>query len=398
MSGLFRDSFPFFKENPDSIYFDSASTSQKLKTSIDAMSDFYSKSCSNIGRASYRLSNAAGMRVEEVRSRAAEYIGCEASDVIFTKSATESSNLVCRSFLPVVLHEGDNVLTSSLEHNSAFLPLKTASERAGAHLRVISPGKDDGIDPDEFEKSIDSNTKAAVFTCASNVSSTKIDYTELCRICREKGVISILDATQLLAHKRINVKSLGCDFLFFSAHKMYSLSGCGILYAKREHIDAMEPLLYGGGIVETLSPLSIVSGNRKFEAGSPDVGSIIAFGAALDFLFENQDAIPETERKLCKKLREGFEDLKDKCRLIGKADSEIPVASFTVPGISDYDITSYLGASDISVRSGRMCAHTLFDALGIDGCIRVSLGCYNTEEEISRFFDCLNRILKKFSV
>ena len=398
MSEMLRDCFPFFKENPNSIYFDSAATSQKLKSSIDALADFYSKSCSNIGRSSYRLANRALSQTEEVRSKIARYIGCEPDEVIFTKSATESSNLVCYSFLPLILHEGDNVLTSSLEHNSAILPFKKASERAGAAVRMVSPGKEAGIDPDEFEKNIDSSTKAAVFTCASNASGTQIDYEKLCRICREKGIVSILDATQLLAHKRIDVSRLGCDFLYFSAHKMYSVSGCGVLFAKKEHIEKMEPLLYGGGIVETMSPLAIVSGNKKFEAGSPDVGAIISFGAALDFLCENEKEISETEIRLCRELSEGFIDLKDRCKLIGKADSGLPIASFVCPGVSSYDLSSYLGAMDICVRSGKMCAHTLFDSIGIDGCIRISLGCYNTKEEISEFFDRLDKVIRKLNV
>lgn len=179
---------------------------------------------------------------------------------------------------------------------------------------------------------------------------------------------------------------------------MYSVSGCGVLFAKKEHIEKMEPLLYGGGIVETMSPLAIVSGNKKFEAGSPDVGAIISFGAALDFLCENENEISETEIQLCRELSKGFEDLKDRCKLIGKADSGLPIASFVCPGISSYDLSSYLGASDICVRSGKMCAHTLFDSIKTDGCIRISLGCYNTTEEISRFFESLNRIITKFSL
>mgnify|MGYP002737418438 CR=1 FL=1 len=284
-----RGLFPYLQneETKDLVYLDNAATSLKPQCVIDALTDYYTKLNANPNRGAYKLSYQSTKAYEDVRQKVADFIGAESKDqIIFTKNTTESINLVCYSYGLTNLKEGDEVLVSVLEHHSNFVNWQYVCEKTGAKLRYFYLDDDYSLDLEDFKNKLNKNTKILALTAASNVIACHIPIKEMVEAAKEYGVVTLVDGAQYTAHKKVDVQEIGCDFYAFSGHKLFSPMGVGVLYGKKELLDAMPPFLYGGDMIEYVheDESTFAPSPEKFEAGTQNVGAVYALGKAIDFI------------------------------------------------------------------------------------------------------------------
>jgi cysteine desulfurase/selenocysteine lyase len=395
-----REDFPILK---DVVYLDSAATSLTPEPVLRATLDYYYHYRANVGRGVYRLAQLADQRYRDAHRKVAEFIGAQEGATVFTKNTTESINAVACG---QCLKRGDKIVTTLLEHHSNLLPW-IRLERKGVELAVIKPDKEGYLDPSDFEREVDGRTKLVVVSHLSNVLGTIAPIKEISRICKERNAALLVDGAQSVPHMPVDVKSLGCDFLCFSGHKMLGPTGTGVLWVKNE--ENLEPLMVGGGMVEDVYLNASEGYERKngyvrkkgyegFEAGTPDISGGIGLGAAADYL--NRVGIEEVilhEKKLTSKLLNGLQEIKG-LEIYGPTDmnGRGGVVSFNVSGLLPHEVALMLDqASDISVRSGHHCCIPLMRHLGLrHGCIRASLYLYNTESEIDKLLSTLEEVAK----
>ena len=390
-----RADFPFFDNNAGCIYLDSAATSQKPRCLAEALTEFYNNRNSNISRGEYGLAYEATRSFEGAREKIASWFGTKSDRVAFTQNATDSLNIAAET-VGRSLKFGKNVVISPLEHNSAILPIMRLCNENGAEVRIIPLSPDGTPDLAAAEKLIDNNTVAAVFTAGSNVSGYRTPLFDVCDIFDRHGVPLIIDATQAAAHEKIDVSKLKFEYMCLSAHKMYGPTGVGILFFGSERAKNVRARVGGGTVFEanTLG-YSEKSGAYAVEAGTPDAAGVIAFGAVIDYL-ESIDISRfwERERKLAAALREKLADMG--ARLVPCGVDPFPVVSFDPVFIHPLDAAHLLGANKICVRSGKHCAHIAHEALGFDSTLRVSLGIYNNEDDISSLIFSLNEMKGRY--
>ncbi len=393
----FRRDFPFFRYHPELVYLDSGATTQKPQVVIDALTRFYTGDCAPVGRSAYKTARQADRQYRTARQTIARFIGADASEIVFTKSATESANLIARSYARPKLSSGKNIVITAWEHNSNYLPWVEVCRETGAELRVARPAS--GADfPSALNALTDEHTVLVSCTAASNVLGDAIPLTEIAALCRRKQIPLALDGAQYVPHHPTDVRNLDCDFLFFSGHKLYAPTGSGILYVRSARLHGMSPFLVGGGMICGDDPDCYSPGVQRFEAGSPDTAAFIGLAAAMEHLNTlGWDAICAHERDLSRQMQDGFRALAP-CgvQLLGTPAPDASVFTFVCPGVHPFDLACLLNAHNIAVRSGKMCAQHLFDALEQPhGGIRVSLACYNTAEDIHRFFNGLENVLHR---
>lgn len=394
-SGWRRD-FPFFTQNPQIVYFDSAATTQKPACVLDALYQYYAAENASIGRSSYHLARNAEAYDQNARACTANFIGAKETEIIFTKSATEAANIIAHSYAMQQLHANKNIVVTGLEHNSNLLPWMECCKRTGAELRIATLDAHGFVDLEDFTQKLDTNTILAAITCSSNFLHGEIAYEAMTKICKEKNICVVLDATQYIAHERIDVKKIPCDFMFFSGHKMFATMGSGVLYAKEERLDQMQPFLVGGGMILGNDVTAYAEGAGKFEAGTQDVAARITLEKAITYRMQQEAEKSAYEKQLCQKLISGLLQLQQKgIHILGDTSIGIPTVSFTCDFAHPYDIAMLLNAYHIAVRSGQLCAQQAFKQLGLDGCVRVSLSIYNTEAEITYFLESLEAVLKR---
>lgn len=397
----FRRVFPFFQHHPELIYLDSAATAQKPQAVIDALTRFYTTDCAPVGRSAYKLARHVDRQYRAARQTIARFIGADADEIIFTKSATECANLIARSYVRPRLCAGKNIVITALEHNSNYLPWVEVCRETGAELRVARPITCADL-PDTLDALTDTHTVLVSCTAASNVLGDAVPLAEISALCRRKQIPLALDAAQYVPHHPTDVRQLDCDFLFFSGHKLYGPAGSGILYARSAVLDEMAPFLVGGGMICGDDPDCYAPGSARFEAGSPDAAAFIGLAAAMEQLNAlGWDALCAHEQNLSRRMQDGFRMLESRgVRLLGNPAPDAPVFTFVCEGIHPFDLAYLLNGHNIAVRSGKMCAQHLFDALKLpNGGLRASVACYNTAEELDRFFngleDALNRLQRK---
>lgn len=397
----FRRDFPFFQHHPEVTFLDNAATTQKPQTVVEALTRFYTEGCAPVGRSAYRIARQADRQYRAARQTAARFLGADASGIVFTKSATESANLIARSFAQPRLCQGKNIVITAWEHNSNYLPWVEVCRETGAELRVACPDSGADVLP-VLDALTDAHTVLVSCTAASNVLGDALPLPEIAALCRRKHIPLALDGAQYVAHHTTDVRALDCDFLFFSGHKVYGPSGCGVLYVRPELLGEMTPFLLGGGMICGDDPTCYAPGNGRFEAGSPDAAAFIGLAAALDSLGQQgMDRICAHDQTLAHRMQDGFRALAHRgVQLLGHPAPDAVVYTFVCPGVHPFDLACLLNAHNIAVRSGKMCAQHLFDALGQPhGGVRASLACYNTTEDIDRFFngleDALNRLQRK---
>ena len=381
------------------VYLDNAATTQKPRQVLEKIMEVYTTANGNVHRGVHFLSQAATNQFEASRETVRRFINAASiNEIVFTKGATEAINLVASSFCGSQCRAGDEVLITAMEHHSNIVPWQLLRKRMSIHLKVapITPAGE--LIMGEFERLISSRTKLIAVTHVSNVLGTINPVGEIVKIARQHGVPVLIDAAQSVPHTRVDVQALDCDFLTFSAHKVYGPTGVGVLYAKEEWLNALPPYQGGGEMIESVT-FEETTYNRspfKFEAGTPDFVGITALGAALDYLTAiGLERVERYEKDLLDYATERLLAI-PRLRLVGTAKEKSSVISFLVEGIHPYDLGTLLDGMGIAVRTGHHCAEPLMHTLGIDDTIRASFAFYNTREEVDRLAEGIERIAKMF--
>lgn len=397
-----REDFPILKQkiyNRPLIYFDNAATTQRPQQVIDALTRTYTEYYGNIHRAAHFLADKATLAYEETREKARELIHAETREqIIFTKGTTESINLAAFSFGEAFIREGDEIIVSEMEHHSNIVPWQLMAGRKGATL-VQLPIDDDGrLRIELLEELITPRTRLIAVTHVSNVLGTINPVKQIAQIARSRGVRIFVDGAQAVPHLRIDVQDLDVDFYAFSAHKMYGPNGVGVLYGKKELLEQMPPYQGGGEMISEVR-FSGTTYNElpyKFEAGTPNISGVIAFGAAIDYLqdigIENASA---WETELLNYATAGLLKIPG-LRIFGTQPEKSGVISFQVEGVHFFDLGTMLDKLGIAVRTGRHCTDPLMDHFGIQGTVRASFAFYNTREEIDVFLEALKKVIAMF--
>lgn len=381
--------FPFFQKNSNICYLDSAATTERVDTALQAENDFYLNINANVHRGLYPLAEEATLKYEAVRETVRDFLNAKnVNEIVFTRGATEALNLVAQSYGGAVLQKGDEILLSIMEHHSNLVPWQMIAQKTGAKLRFVNLGE-------EFK--ISDCTKIVAITGLSNALGVAPDVKKIVKEAKKVGAAVVLDAAQMIAHLPLDVRSLDVDFVAFSSHKMYGPFGAGVLYGRQELLEKMEPLFFGGDMIKEVY-LDYSIWNKipyKFEAGTPSIASVLGMGAAVRFLKETGfQKIMEHDQRLMTYFKKRMSKL-DFVKMFG--ENQIGILSFTVLGVHNHDVAAILGEMGICVRAGHHCTMPLMQKLGVPGTTRVSLGVYNTEKDIDRLIFGLNKVREKFN-
>ncbi len=385
-----RADFPILKQmirKYPLVYFDNGATTQKPVKVIEAVDRYYLTINSNIHRGVHYLSNEATDAFEQARKRVATFINApESREVIFTKGTTESINLVANSLAGFLLKEGDEVMVTEMEHHANIVPWQMVCERVGAKLKVVPISDSGELLVESLDSLLTERVKIIAFAHVSNVLGTINPVQEICAKAHERGILTLVDGAQGIAHQTVDVQSLGCDFYVFSGHKMYGPMGTGVLWGKASLLESMPPYQGGGEMIDKVSftgtTYNVIP--YKFEAGTPDVGGVIGLMAAIDYLAEiDFGSALEYEEGV---MHYAYESLKqiEGLRFIGDAKRRTGVISFILNGAHPYDVGSILDHQGIAVRTGHHCAQPLMDRFAIPGTVRASFSIYNTTEEVDK--------------
>ena len=378
------------------VYFDNGATTQKPQCVLDRIMRSYTSENSNIHRGVHYLSGVATEAHEAARQRVADFIGADSKDeILFTRGTTESINLVARTLADQICGKGDEIVVSTMEHHSNIVPWQMACERTGAVLRVAPINECGELILSEFEALLNERTKIVSVAHVSNVLGTVNPVAEIIRMAHKYGAKVLIDGAQAIAHIPVNVVELDADFYAFSGHKVYAPNGIGVLYGKREILDAMPPFMGGGEMIETVR-FEKTTYNKlpyKYEAGTPDYVGSCALATALDYISAiGMKNIADYEHELLAYATEKIKEIEG-VRIIGEAKEKSGVLSFVVDGVHPYDIGIMLDKLGIAIRTGHHCAEPLVDWYGIPGTARASFAFYNTKEEIDYFISSLKRVL-----
>ena len=398
-----RSQFPILDQQVNGkplIYFDNAATSQKPIRVIDALSAHYRKDNANIHRGIHTLAERSTTAFEETRQAVQQFINAnEVEEVIFTKGTSESINLVASSWGRKYLSEGDEVLVSALEHHSNIVPWQMICEEKGAVLKVMPISQSGEIIMESLDDLLTEKTKMVAFNHASNSLGTVNLVKKIIEKAHNVGARVLVDGAQAPSHLKVDVQELDADFYAFSAHKMFGPTGLGILYGKRILLEKMPPYQGGGEMIKEVSfeKTSYNDIPYKFEAGTPDIGNVIAFKEAIDFIREiGRENIANHENDLLLYCTQLLKEI-DEVKIIGEAENKVGVISFVVEGIQPFRYWHVDGTPKVwQVRTGHHCTQPLMDFYGIEGTVRASFSVYNTKKEVEVFVDALKDIIKRF--
>ncbi|HEX6891542.1 MAG TPA: cysteine desulfurase [Chryseolinea sp.] len=394
-----RKQFPVLHQQVngrDLVYFDNAATSQKPLSVINALTDYYQSYNANIHRGIHTLAEKATRAYENTREVAKNFINARSvQEIVFTRGVTEGINLVASSYGRTFINEGDEIIISGLEHHSNIVPWQFVRDEKKATLKVI-PVTDDGqLDLDAYKKLLSKKTKIVSVNHASNSMGTVNPIKEMIQLAHEAGALVLIDGAQAGAHLAIDVQDLDCDFYVVSSHKMYGPTGTGFLYGKKDILEKMPPYHGGGEMIKevTFEKTTYNDLPYKFEAGTPNIGDVVALKYAMEFILSlGRETIGAHEHELLAYATSRVSSLKG-IRLIGTAPEKVSVLSFTVEGIHPFDIGQMLDARGIAVRTGHHCTQPLMDRFGIEGTVRASFAVYNTKKEIDQLVEGLERII-----
>jgi cysteine desulfurase/selenocysteine lyase len=381
------------------VYFDNAATSQKPQCVMDKITEMYTTVNSNVHRGVHYLSQVATDEHEAARKTVQRFINANSPDeIVFTRGATESINLVASSFCRTFCEPGDEILITAMEHHSNIVPWQIQADMYGLSVKVAPINKDGELILEEFEKLISPRTKLIALTHISNVLGTVNPVNEIVKIAHNHKIPVLIDAAQSVQHTKVDVQKIDCDFLVFSSHKVYGPTGVGVLYGKEEWLNALPPYQGGGEMIENVT-FEKTTFNKlpfKFEAGTPDFVGTAALATALNYINSiGLDNIAHHEDELLKYATEKMLQIPG-MRIIGTAKEKCSVISFLVDDIHPYDIGTLLDKMGIAVRTGHHCAEPLMHVMGVEGTIRASFAFYNTKEEIDILIKGLERIIKMF--
>ena len=399
-----KSEFPIFKQKINGkplVYLDSANSSQKPQAVINRMSNFYQTEFSNVGRSVHSLAVKATNRFEDARDKVKDYLKAKyREEIIFTKGATESINLVASSYGEKYIKEGDEILITELEHHSNYVPWHFLRQKKGAKIKFAPVNKKGEVEIDEIKKLINSKTKIIAITHISNVTGTIMPIKKIVDLAKEKNIPVLIDGTQGAPHLKIDMQELGCAFYAISGHKMYGPNGLGLLSAKRKWLDELPPYEGGGGMISEVlkAKITFASTPTKFEAGTMQTAEVVAFSEAIKFIEElGIKNIQNHENEI---MEYGIEKLKknNSINIIGDPKERGSVICFTMKGIHPHDIATILDEDGVAIRAGHHCCQILHDKLGIPATARASLGVYNSKEDIDKLSDAINNCKKIFKV
>jgi cysteine desulfurase/selenocysteine lyase len=398
-----REDFPILSERVHGkplVYLDSANTSQKPQSVLEAMDDYYRHANANIHRATHLLSERATALYEGARAKAAAFIHApDARTVVLTKGTTDGINLVAQSYGRSTLKAGDEIVISWLEHHSNIVPWQLLCEQTGAVLRV-APIDDAGeIELDAYAALLSSRTRVVAVSHVSNALGTINPVREIIEHAHARGAVVLLDGAQAVPHLPVDVQALECDFYAFSSHKMFGPTGVGVLYGRPSLLEAMPPYQGGGDMIASVTfektLYNVVP--YKFEAGTPNIGGVVGFGAAVDYLsaIDRQAALAH-EDALLEYATARVREIPG-TRIIGEARRKTGVLSFVIEGVHPHDAGTILDREGVAVRTGQHCAQPVMDRYGITATVRVSLGIYNTREDVDALVRALGRVREVFA-
>ena len=380
------------------IYLDNAATTQKPKTVINAVTDYYENYNANIHRSIHKLGEEATAAYEEAHSKVANFINAGFEEIIFTKGTTEGLNLLAYS-LTNDLKAGDEIVISQMEHHSNFVPWQQLALRKKLKLKFIEIDENGLLKEDSINENITDKTKIVSLTHVSNVLGTVNDVKEIGKIAHENDALFIVDAAQSVPHIPVDVKKIDCDFLAFSGHKMLGPTGIGGLYGKKELLQGMEPFLYGGEMIKevTFEQTKFNDLPWKFEAGTMNIAQGIGLGVAIDYLNKiGMKNIENYENELVSYAMKRLSEIKE-IEIYGPdADKRSGLVAFNVKDVHAHDTATILDGDGIAVRAGHHCAMPLASVLGVAASARASFYLYNTKEEIDKLAEGINKVIKVF--
>src|SRR6476661_7160234 len=398
-----RGDFPILSERVHGkplVYLDSANTSQKPVAVIEAMDAYYRHANANIHRATHLLSERATALYEGARAKAAAFLNApDPQSIVLTKGTTDGINLVAQSYGRATLRAGDEIVISWLEHHSNIVPWQLLCEQTGAVLRVVPIDERGEIDLEAYATLLSSRTRIVAVAHVSNALGTINPIREITGQARERGAVVLFDGAQAAPHLPIDVQALDCDFYAFSSHKMFGPTGVGVLYGRPELLEAMPPYQGGGDMIAsvTFEKTLYNAVPYKFEAGTPNIGGVAGFGAAIDYLtaidraaaLAHEDDVLEYATSQVREI--------PGARIIGEARHKTGVLSFLLEGVHPHDAGTILDNEGVAVRTGQHCAQPVMDRYGVTATIRASLGIYNTREEIDVLVKALERVRGVFA-
>jgi len=379
------------------VYLDNGATTQKPQVVIDAVENYYRTMNANPMRGLYKLSVSATDAYEEARETVRSFINAGSTEeIIFTRNATESLNLIAYSYGRAFIKEGDEIVITIMEHHSNMIPWQELCREKGAKLTFIEPSEDGAITEDKFRSYMNPNVKLVAMTHVSNVLGVKNDIKTFARIAHEMGAVFVCDGAQSVPHTKVDVRDLDVDFLAFSGHKVYAPMGIGVLYGRKELLNKMPPFLFGGEMIEYVTTEGATWNElpHKFEAGTVNASGAVGLSAAIKYVEAiGFDRIEEREQHLTKLLMEEMQKLSYVHILgSGRPEGHHGIVTFTVDDVHPHDIAAIFDEHNVDIRAGHHCAQPLMKFCHTPSTVRASIGLYNTEVDITKFIDALKQI------
>ena len=397
-----KSDFPLFANNQNLVYLDSAATSQKPQSVINAESEFYKTTNANVHRGIYKLSAQATELYEQAHAKVAQFVNASKEEIIFTRNATEAINLVMYSYGMHNVNKGDNIVISILEHHSNFVPWQQLCKAKGAELRVIAIDKNCNLDINHAKSLIDDKTKVVAVTHISNALGTIVDVKTIANITHKQGAtdaVVVIDASQSVPHMSIDFKQLNADFMAFSSHKMLGPTGIGVLVGKKQLLKTMSPFLYGGDMIRSVSIENTTWNDLpwKFEAGTPNIAGAIGLSVAIDYLKTiGMKKIQSHEQELTTYALKELAKISG-LTIIGNPTHRAGIISFTIDGMHPHDLASLLDSENICIRAGHHCCQPLMKQLNLTATARISFHVYNTKEDIDKICAAMKKAQQVFA-
>jgi len=396
----YRADFPLLERNIHGkplVYFDNANTAQKPRAVIEAVDRYYRVFNANVARAVHTLGEEATSAYEATRDKIARFINAPSRDeVIFTSGTTQAINTVAYSYALPRLKPGDEILLTTMEHHANIVPWQLVCERTGARIKVAPITPSGELIVEQFVELLTPTVKLTGVVHVSNVLGTINPVRELARACRARGIPLLVDGSQAAPHLMVDVQALGCDFYALTGHKLFGPTGTGVLWARRELLEAMPPFFGGGEMIRTVSfeKTTFADPPHKFEAGTPNIAGFVGLGAAVDYVQAiGRDRIAAYERDLLLYATNALKSVPG-LRLFGEAREKAAVLAFLIDGVHAHDLATLLDHEGVAVRSGHHCAHPLMQFFGVAATARASLSFYNTRAEVDNFIDAIGRVRK----
>ena len=399
-----KNQFPIFSKKINGkslVYLDSSNSSQKPISVLNKLDEFYRYEFSNVGRSIHSLAVKATNKFNETRVSIKNFINAKSEDeIIFTKNATESINLVASTFGQQNINKGDEILITELEHHSNYVPWHYLRKIKGAVIKFVPINEDGDIEINKFEKLITPKTKIVGITHLSNVTGTIVPVKEIVEIAHKKNIPVLIDGCQSAPHIKIDVQDIDCDFYVMSAHKVYGPTGVGIRYGKKKWLENLPPYIGGGGMISEVKKdkITYASLPEKYEAGTMPTAEVIAFNESIKFMnsigIEN---LMNHEKELTNYALEKLKKI-NSVKLIGNPKNKAGVISFTIKGIHPHDIATILDEDGVAIRAGHHCCQILHEKLNLTATARVSLGIYNTKEDIDILCKAIENCRKVFKL